>query len=90
MGLIAPTVRAGGGKEAPEEWGFFDCYATPTLGDWLLLANLSCLAFLSVVYQRQIFLVVKKCSFVHQGPLCKGGIVYPPPFYIFPLSLLQL
>lgn len=43
---------------------------------------LSCLAFLSAVYRRQIFLIVKRCSAALQGPLCKGGIVYIPLFHI--------
>lgn len=38
VGFTAPTARAGGAKEAPEE-RCFDCYTAPALGDWLLLAN---------------------------------------------------
>lgn len=45
----------------------------------------SCLAFPDAVYQRQIFLIVKKCSAVHSGPLCRGEIVYPP--FSYSLSL---
>lgn len=84
---------------------YFECHATPTLVDWLLppidywqsfssrpisgRKGTPCLAFLSVVHRRQIFLIVKKYSAAPRGSLRQGRIICILLFML-PLSLLRL
>lgn len=56
----------------------------------LVKKRLSCLASLSALYRRQIFLIVKKCSAALQRLLCRGGIVYILLFHFHPLNASAL
>ena len=91
------------GRRKPQRSIFLSAYATASLGDWPLPPNnnwqsfstrpisgkkrLSCLAFLSADYRRQIFFNCKEMLSSTPGTPVQGRNCIYPPFFIFPLSL---